>query len=613
LGPYFALAFLALVAHSIIRHRLLDLRVVVSDSLTFTAAVIVSLVPAAVLFAVFWPQLSRGLTGGEVTIGVVAILGVGLLTPPLRDLAGTFFDRYVYRRRGDASRILRKVSGELSDTLDLNRVTAAIVEAVEDVIQAEGVALYLVTDDATRLTASKTSHLIAFEAPSEIPAAILHQAEKAPAVLVAADDIERATEQDSSYLELDAALRNNKWALVAPIGAQGALVGVLVTGRKLSGDQFSSEDLDAISTLANQAGSAIRNAQLYAESALAKDYIANIVTTIPSGVIAVSSEGRVVLFNAAAEQMSGIRQSEAENGPIEVLPSPMCEALRAALATPERRTYPHMVVSSEDVTRLAICTTAPLRNHAGKIVGAVAVFSDLTPLRELERHRSRAERLAEFQVLTQALAHEIANPLSPIKTMTRLLEQRSADKAFVVEFQRIVTRELDRIERLVTRLRTVGRPQTIIASRVDLCKAVIAAVEVLRATAEERGITLVCDLPHGGLAVLGDTAEFEELFVNLIKNAIEAIPEEAKGGQIVSLNAAATDNQAVARVVDSGPGFPPELVDQIFMPFVSTKPRGSGLGLAICASVVQRAGGQIEVSNATAKGGGVVTLRLPLA
>ena len=253
------------------------------------------------------------------------------------------------------------------------------------------------------------------------------------------------------------------------------------------GINFPSEDLDAISTLANHAGSAVKNAQLYAESALAKDYIANIVTTIPSGVIAVSSEGRVVLFNAAAEQMTGILQSQVENARVEALPRPLGDALRTALATPERRTYPHIPVSSDDATRMAICTTAPLHDHAGQPAGAVAVFSDLTPLRELERQRSRAERLAEFQVLTQALAHEIANPLSPIKTMTRLLERRGGDKAFIQEFQRIVTRELDRIERLVTRLRTVGRPQGTILGRVDLCKAVVAATEVLSATAEERG------------------------------------------------------------------------------------------------------------------------------
>jgi len=241
----------------------------------------------------------------------------------------------------------------------------------------------------------------------------------------------------------------------------------------------------------------------------------------------------------------------------------------------------------------------------------VAVFSDLTPLRELERQRSRAERLAEFQVLTQALAHEIANPLSPIKTMTRLLEHRGGDKTFVQEFRRIVTRELERIERLVDRLRTVGRPQRILLGRVNLCKAVVSATEVLTAIADERGISLNCDLPAGEVAVIGDTAEYEEVFVNLIKNAIEAMPSGATQHRMVSIEVKASGGEALVRVEDTGPGFPPEVIDQTFVPFVSAKPRGSGLGLVICASVVQRAGGQIDVANAPK--GGIVTLRLPLA
>jgi signal transduction histidine kinase len=611
LGPYFAAAFLALVGHSIIRHRLLDLRIVVSQSLTFTAAVIVSLVPGAAVFALFWPQLGGRLDRSDVVIGTVALSSVALLTPPLRDLAGSLLDRYVYRHRSNVRRVLRQASGELSASLDLSHVTSTLVGAAAEIIHAEGIALYLVTDSGIRLIGSNSSQSVGFGAPPILPAGVLRVAQQRPSALIAADEIERAAGDRSPETELDASLRRNDWALVAPIGAQGSLVGVLVIGRKLSGDQFSCDDLDAISTLANHAGSAVKNAQLYAESALAKDYIGSIVSTIQSGVIAVSPEGRIVLFNAAAEQMIGIPQPEIENRLIEALPQPLCDVLRAALVTPGRRTYPELLVSHDEPGRLAICTTAPLHDHAGKPAGAVAVFSDLTPLRELERQRSRAERLAEFQVLTQALAHEIANPLSPIKTMTRLLEHRGGDKTFVQEFRRIVTRELERIERLVDRLRTVGRPQRILLGRVNLCKAAVSATEVLTAIADERGISLNCDLPAGEVAVIGDTAEYEEVFVNLIKNAIEAIPAGSTQHQVVSIEIKASGGEALVRVEDTGPGFPSEVIDQIFVPFVSTKPRGSGLGLAICASVVQRAGGQIDVANAPQ--GGVVTLRLPLA
>jgi len=482
---------------------------------------LVSLVPAGLLLAMFRPQMSERLTRDEIMVGGVAVLGVALLTPPLRDIAGTVLDRYVYRQRTNSRRILREASSALSQVLDLKRVTAIIAEAVTEIIQAEGVAVYLPANCGASLAVRRTAHpTIDFSTPPDIPAEVLRAAKATPNDLIVADDIERAGTCDT--IDLERELRANQWALVVPLCSQGALVGVLVTGRKLSGDPFSSEDLDAISTLANHAGSAVKNGQLYAESALAKDYITNIVTAIPSGVIAVSAEGRVVLFNRAAAQLTGIPEADAPLAGIEMFPSALCQALRTALVTAERRTYPQISISSVDAGRQAICTTAPLHDHAGQPAGAVAVFSDLTPVHELERERSRAERLAGFQILTQALAHEIANPISPIKTMTRLLEQRAQDQVFILEFQRIVTRELSRIERLIERLRTVGRPSRPVTMRVNLHKAVLAAAEVLGATAEERRIELRCDATTTDITVSGDPGL-------LVRGAAEEVPAQHHG------------------------------------------------------------------------------------
>jgi signal transduction histidine kinase len=507
-------------------------------------------------------------------------------------------------------RVLREASGALSSVLDLDRVKDTIIAAVSEVIRSEGVALYLVSGYGMHLTTSKIAQPSRFATPFEPPLTLLQTVSAEPETTIVADDIERLASQEAGCQELDITLRANDWALIVPLMSQGVLVGILVLGRKLSGDPFSQEDLDAVSTFANHASSAVKNAQLYAESALAKDYIGNIVTTIPSGVIAVSIDGRVVLFNAAAEQLTGISQSQTSGASIDVLPAPLCDALRTALASPQRRTYPHIDMSSTDFARRVICTTAPLRDHGGNLAGAVAVLSDLSPVRELERERARAERLAGFQVLTQALAHEIANPLSPIKTMTRLLEQRGDDRAFINEFQRIVTRELERMEQLIARLRAVGRPQRQILGKVNLSKTVAAAIEVLAATASERGIMLTSTVKSPDLAIVGDEMEFQEVFLNLIKNAIEAIPE-GRMPRSVSVGMTTIESHAVVQVKDTGCGFSPALIDQIFVPFVSTKPHGSGLGLAICASIVQRTGGRIEVANGP-EGGGIVTVRLPL-
>jgi two-component system, NtrC family, nitrogen regulation sensor histidine kinase GlnL len=611
LGPYFALAFLVLVAHSIIRHRLLDLRIVVSHSLTFAVAAILSLIPAILFIALFWPNLSRPLSRNEIVLGAGALLAVVFITPPLRDFTTKVLDTYVYRHRTNTRRILREASAALSQVLDLDRVNATIVHAVLQMIRTEGVCLYLTSQYGIRPTMSQTGDAVTFTAPPMMPASVVTVVTEAPSVMIVADDLERSAADGRGDGALDTVMRENGWALIAPLAAQGTLVGILVVGSPLSGDPFSSEDLDALFTLASHAGSAVKNAQFYAEVALARDYIENILTTIPSGVISISADGRVVLFNPAAEQLSGLARAEALTGGVSTFPAPLAMALRDALSTDERRIYPELGISLLDPARFAICTTAPLHDHAGHRVGAVAVFSDLAQIRELERERLRAERLAAFQVLTQALAHEIANPISPIKTMTRLLEKKALDRAFVEEFQRIVTRELSRIEQLIERLRTVGRPQSSVSTPVSLSKSVLAAVEILSAIAEERGIALRHRSPVADVTVIGDSGELEEMFINLIKNAIEAIPEDGPEPKTVDVDVTTIESDCIVRIVDSGCGFPPQFIDQIFVPFVTTKARGSGLGLTICASIAQRAGGRIEVANG--KRGGIVSVRLPLA
>ena len=109
-------------------------------------------------------------------------------------------------------------------------------------------------------------------------------------------------------------------------------------------------------------------------------------------------------------------------------------------------------------TRPVICTTSPLREPAGAVLGAVAVFSDLTPVKELEAARRRAERLAYFELLASGIAHEIKNPLVSIKTFAQLLPRRRHDDRFVEDFGRIADREIGRMEQLLERLRRLARP-----------------------------------------------------------------------------------------------------------------------------------------------------------
>ncbi|MBI2161593.1 MAG: GAF domain-containing protein [Candidatus Rokubacteria bacterium] len=606
IGPYFGLVLVALVAHAIIRHRLMDLRLVIHRGLTLAIAMLVSLVPVAALIMFAWPRLSLHLETHELVILLGTIAGVSLLIPLTRDGVGRLLDRYVYRTHANYQRTVREASEALTRVLDLKALLPFLTHTVVTSTQSEGVAIYLKDRDGFR-RAAREAHpkSSAFEAPDRAPATVVRALTDSKDLLVT-DEIlrERATEHGRRLHE---ELTRLNWALLLPLISESTLIGVIAVGPKLSGDPFYPQDLDLLMTLANQAGVAVKNAQLYAQVVLANEYITNIVATIESGVVAIEATGEIALFNRAAAQLTGIPADRTLGQPVTMLPACLSEALQASVAEGRALTQPEIELSDGTTTRPIICTTSPLRDPEGAVLGAVAVFSDLTPLKELEAGRRHAERLADFEMLASGIAHEIKNPLVAIKTFAQLLPRRHTDARFVEEFGRIAAREIGRMERLLERLGTLSRPSDRPRHPLDLRLPIGDALETMRAAFEEKDIVVSVALGLEPCTILGDHAELEQLFLNLLMNAHEATPPRG----MLRVELAVTGGRATAAVIDTGPGVPAALLERVFEPFFTTKQRGSGLGLAICAAIAQTHGAKLSAANRRT-GGAVFMVEFPV-
>jgi signal transduction histidine kinase len=237
---------------------------------------------------------------------------------------------------------------------------------------------------------------------------------------------------------------------------------------------------------------------------------------------------------------------------------------------------------------------------------AVATLNDLSTLKALEVERIRAERLNYFEALAAELAHEIANPIAPIKAMTQLLPSRFHDPGFVGDFTRTVSREIVRIEKLVDRLRALSRPILSQPRPTDLRIALRDAVEVMQSSLEMQHVSLRVQIDEAVLLVAGEESELHELFLNLLTNAFEATPRYGS----VEVKAWSADAVALVSIRDSGLGIPAAIAGEIFQPFVSSKNRGSGLGLAICEGIAKRHRGSITVANTDS--GAEFTVCIPL-
>ena len=612
IGPHFVVIFVGTVAHAIVRHRLMSVRLVIHRSLTFTLAVVVSLLPVVALLALAWPKLSDHFTSEELGAVILAVVAVSLLIPLIRDAAGRLLDRYVYRTHVNYQRTLRDASKALTQVLDLKLLLPFLNHTVAASTNSEGAAVYL--GGVTKDSASRFSKAIAekryadghFDVPDEAPAEVIAALAQTRDLLVT-DEI--VHEQARNGREgLLAELGRRSWALVLPLVAEDKVIGAIVVGAKLSGDPFYPQDLDLLMTLANQAGIAVKNAQLYAQVVLANEHLNNIVSTIESGVVAVDATGQVTLFNRAAEQLTGLAVERVRHQSVRVLPAGVAAMLTETVVGGAARTAPEIELSDGATTRPVICATSPLHDQAGGVLGAVAVFSDLTPHKALEVERRSAERLAYFEMLAAGIAHEIKNPLVSIKTFAQLLPRRRSDEQFIENFGRTVTHQVDRMESLLDRLRTLARPGERPQQPIDLRAPIGAAIEALRPAFVEKSVVLSAAMGHSPCVIRGDYAELEQLFLNLLLNAHEATPS----GGMARVEIAVSAGRAIVAVVDTGPGVPPELLERVFDPFFSTKERGSGLGLAICASIMQTHGGRLKAANREV-GGAVFTVELPLA
>jgi PAS domain S-box-containing protein len=548
----------------------------------------------------------------ELALLLIAVGIATVLIPITRDFASRLLDRYVYRTHANYRRTVREASQMLTRVLHLETLLAFISTTVIRSTAVEGVALYLRESEVFRCAvAEKRPDAEHFETPPRAAMEVVAALDAAQEPLLT-DEVAR--ERGPAAAALHHHLTEANWALLLPVLSEDGLIAMIAVGPKLSGDAFYQQDLDLLMTLANQAGVAIKNAQLYTAAVIASEYLENIAATMESGVIAIDPVGRVAMFNRAAERLTGLTAETIKGGSATVLPDCLATPLLATVGDGQPRTQPDvqlptaLPVAGRRVSRPVICTISPVRDPVGAILGAVAVVSDLTPLKELEVERRRAERLAYFQALVSGIAHEIKNPLVAIRTFAQLLPRRLEDARFLEEFGRISTRETDRIQHLLERLRTLSRPVEGPRSPIDLRLPIGDVIELMQPTLEKKTLTLAAGLGTEPCVVRGNQEELVQLFLNLVWNAHDATPS----GGAVTVEVTRTETHVTVAVSDSGPGIAPELLERVFEPFFTTKARGSGLGLAISAGIAQAHGARLRAGNRAA-GGAIFTVEFPAA
>ena len=358
------------------------------------------------------------------------------------------------------------------------------------------------------------------------------------------------------------------------------------------------------------------------DSPVPESFYRDLVWNLRNGVLAVTRDGRIAVMNEVAYRIFGLTPNPSDIG------RPYTEALR------DLPDVTRIVAGAFDLSHLPNraelrlkrtnkvigYTLSQVRDEHDEVTGATLFFKDLTRVEQLEERERLRDRLAALGEMAAAIAHEVKNPLAGIEVMAGLLKRQLADNPDAQATLGDIIKEAKMANSIVVEVLDFVRPIRLQVEHVRVGDIVRDAVALAEGHGDRGRIDVRVSAPADLPEIQGDSPQLRQIFSNLLINAFEAM----NGDGAVTITVAqvaedevpgSSDSGAVPMiqidVVDTGPGVPADVVEKIFSPFFTTKPRGSGLGLAIVRKIVDAHDGRIDVSTPP-EGGTRFTVTLPV-
>ena len=382
-------------------------------------------------------------------------------------------------------------------------------------------------------------------------------------------------------------------------------IGVLHVFNKRFGNVFIEEDVRLLETLARNTAAVIASAQVYREVVEEKEELEHIIESVYAGLIMVSSDGRITQMNGSARTMLDIRNGDVlghqfkevigDNRVSEILATSINQVTEVA----EEVSLP--APQNADEEKIYQVQSALVRGEDQSVLGAVAIFNDITEIRGIERMKT---------AFVSTVSHELRTPLTSIKGFISTLLQDVEgyyDHDTQREFYTIIDTECDRLTRLISDLLNVSRIESGRALDLNPKKVELLGVMEKVVTAQKSYThkhTFAIDLPDDFPMIVADEDKTDQILTNLISNAIKYSPD---GGQI-TVRGTFDDEKVTVAICDQGMGIPKEHLPKVFDRFHRVDNRdtrevgGTGIGLYLVKHLVEAHGGEIWIESEVGKG-----------
>jgi signal transduction histidine kinase len=522
--------------------------------------------------------------------------------------------------------LLYQASLSLASSLEYRDVLDIISRLARHITKSDTVTLYLYDKSGDRFILASTQGYDAGDVdPSQIRRGGVTRTivETARSILIS----DTHTHPDINPVTLQRGIRS---IIGVPVMSRGEVLGVLFVNRR-EPNVYSGNDVRLVSALANQAGATIANVNLFTLVSEARDRLEAIINSTQDGILVLDNTGRVVIANAHMGFFSELRRDQLVGHTVDGLMQDHPEALMNLLGLtadgvgnwasrletnptePYRRAFQISAPSTAATQQLGSRSRftellgTPVLDAAGRAIGHLLVFRDITEEKELERMR---------EDLTGMMVHDLRTPLtavlSGLEMIKDLATQEDSDslaKQSVEVAERSCQNMLTMVNTLLDLSRLESGQMPLERAPAPLAPLIRSAVSRLSPLAAERGVSVQLELAPSLPMVEIDNEMISRVLVNILDNALKFTP---KGEKIIVRGT--HDSSDLERVVlcsisDAGAGIPAEFHEKIFDRFGQvygqaghTRPRGTGLGLAFCRLAVEAHGGKIWVTSELGKG-----------
>jgi len=515
-----------------------------------------------------------------------------------------------------------KLSQALSSEIVFEKLIQQIMAIAIEHAGANRGLLMLCTGDDVRIEAEAKTHrdgldvhlIRATATGSELPLTMLHYVLRTRESVVLSDAL-----VDNEFSSDGYVVRNRcRSVFCLPLVRQAKLIGVLYLENSLAPGAFSPARASLLKLLASQAAISLENSHLYHELAEREGRIRRLVDANIIGIVIFDFDGQIIDANDTFLHMLGFDRDDFVSGRVRwtdlIPPDHRDRSARSldrvktiGISRPFERDY-----LRKDGSRVPVLIGAARFEDGGN--QGVAFVLDLTErkraeelFRQMQAELAHANRVATMGQFTASIAHEISQPLTAVDTNAsaalRWLAKDPPDLERTQESLEQIISDTARAGSIIAGIRNLIKKSAPRTESFDLNEAVREIGDLARSEATKYGIVVQTRLAGGLPSVRGDRVQLQQVILNLVVNAIEAMRGAGEGPRELIISTGEFDQGAVTVAVqDSGPGLKPSDSERIFDAFYTTKPGGLGMGLSICRSIIQAHGGRLWAERSEPRG-----------